>query len=331
MGGFTWGTAGWPNFNAMLQNIWGSGQEFGVVCGGFFGASNFVFGQNPPYYLDSFLAFNPKFFGAPTYLANCAYTQGANIVTVATVAGLSMGQFLQGPGLPQGTVITAVTGPTTFTVNNNATATQVSAQLAVYTLPVVPVGVIQAYVNLAWSSLVQARWQESWCIGMAFFIAHYCTLWAETDAQALATALQTVMHGEAPVGTAGQAQYALSMQPPGGALQSLTNNGSFLTPGVDYLLAGQFVTLINPQDSDSLYAVWPTQAYVTTPAQLNGAQVAAQAVATGVMVSKSVGDVSASFQALEAIASWGAWALTKYGQQLVTMAMAIGAGPSVIY
>lgn len=336
MGGYSYGSGAWPDFNALLDNFWGAGQEFWCAGYSVWASSglNFVQGQNPPYYLDNVLAFTPKFFGVPTAYANCAIVQGSATVTCANgTAGLAYGQFLQAPGLAPGSVVTGVTGPMTFTVNLAATGSQPSATAQVYTQPVVPTAVMQIYLNLAWASLVQVRWFDAWPLAMALYIAHYLTLYAETDSQTFATALVSVVHGEAPVGVAGQSNYTLSAAPPGGVLQSLTNNGVFLTPGADadYMLTGQFIALNAPQSGDNLYATWPVQAAVTQAAQLTGAQVAAAGVAQGVLTSKSVGDVSASYTALEFSAQWGAWSLTKYGQQLITMAQVVGAGPSVIY
>jgi len=76
--------------------------------------------------------------------------------------------------------------------------------------------------------------------------------------------------------------YSLSAPPPGGVLQSLTKNGSFLTPapavGFGYTLTGQTITLAAPTIlDDELYATWLTQveafAIVGSP---TGAQIAAQ-------------------------------------------------------
>jgi len=45
-----------------------------------------------------------------------------------------------------------------------------------YTGPL-PAAVINAYIALASASVQQARWCEAWAIGMANFVAHYCTLY----------------------------------------------------------------------------------------------------------------------------------------------------------
>jgi len=323
---------GSPDITALFNNMWSAGSEWSSAgCPPWVRATNLVFGTNPPYYLDNFLAFSPKFFGPVAAFANSSTTVGSSVVTVPSVTGLMMSQFIQCPCLPPGSLITGVTGATSITVNTVATATLTGVTLTAYASPVVPTAVIQIYVNLASASLVQARWQDSWPLGMAWFIAHYCTMFAETDSAALATAWQTIVHGEVPVGAAGQAVYTLSAQPPGDALQALTNNGLFLTPGVDYTLSGGVITLAAPSDGDHLYATWPIQSQTQVTVPATAAQIAAQGIATGIMTSKSVGDVSASYAALTVLEDWGSFGLTKYGQQFASMARIMGAGPMCIY
>lgn len=331
MGGYQAYTGNpWPNYTQWVDNTWGSGYEGGVIGCWLGSAMNLVFSVNPVYALDDFLAFFPKFFGAPTPVANGAFALGTSAIALPLTAGLAIGQFLQVAGFPKGTVITGVT-LSGITVNTVSTSAATSATLFVYEAPPIPIGVIQAFINLATASLAQARWQDQWAMGIAWYIAHHCTLFAETDVAELQTAIETIVHGEAPAGAVPGTIYQLSAAPPGGALQSLTKNGLFMTPGVDYALVQNQVTLTVPTVAgDVLYAAWPLSQQVLTPGVPTGAAIAAQGVATGIMTSKSVGDVSASYQALASLESWGSWNLTKYGQQFATMALVIGAGPMVI-
>ena len=323
-------TSSCPNFDGWLQTAWGSGAEFWAASPYMRGASNLVFGTNPPYYLDDFLAMNPKFFGPATMVGNATTAAGSNQVALTSLAGLGYGQFLQGLGLPKGTVITGL-GANYVVVNTIATASG-TVTLQVYEAPVVPVMVVQLYLNLATASLVQARWQDAWYIAMSWFIAHYLTLYARSDVAEVLSATQTGIHGEVPVGAQPGTIYTISTPPPGGSLQSLTRNGVFQTPGIDYTLNGIIVTLaLATKTTDHLYAVWPVPVASSTPVVQGAAQIAAQGIATGIEVSKSVGDVSASYQALESLKQWGQWNLTTYGQQLASMAAVIGSGPMVIY
>jgi len=331
MGGYGGCGNGWPNLNGLLDNIWGAGQAGGCSVSLFGAATNLVFGQNPPYYLDDFLAFSPKFFGQPTALSGCTTVADSANVTVPSIAGLNYYQFVQSVGnFPKGTLITGISG-VTVTLGQSALASASNVTLMVYESQPVPASVVQLYLNLATASLVQARWQEQWYIAMALFIAHYSTLYARTDASETLTILETAIHGEVPAGTLPTAAFTLTAAPPGGALQALTANGLFMTPGVDYTLVGNEITLTNTLTEGALYATWPVQQQTFSTLQPTGAAVAAQGLAGGIQVSKGVGDVSVSYQPLASLEQFGQWQLTMYGQQLATMAAVIGAGPCVIY
>lgn len=329
MGGYCLNT---PNFNGWLQNVWGSGAAFETVCSQFYGATNLVFGQNPPYFLDDFRAIYPKFFGLPTALSGCSAVIGTDQVTVPSTAGLDYGQFVQAAGtFPKGTVIINI-GANTITLNNNAIVSNSGLTLMVFEASPIPTGVLLMYLNLAYASLVQARWQEQWFVAMGWFIAHYCTLYARSDESTVFETLQTVMHTETPTGVVPGSVYTLSSIPPGGALQSFTKNGLFQVPGLAYTLSGVTITTTTPTVlNDVLAAVWPVQEQVFQANAPNGAQIAAQGLAGGIQTSKSVGDVSVSYQVLTALEDWGSWNLTTYGQQLATMARVVGSGPMVIW
>ena len=325
------GTNGsWPNFDGWLQNTWGSGQEFGYAGPGIgAGASNLVFGTNPPYYLDDFLNVYPQFFGAPTQVLGGSTTVGSNQIALPSVTGLLQGQFLQAAGLPPNTVITAVNA-TGITVSNTATVTATGVVLTVYESPTLPVFVIKMYLNLAWSSLMQARWCEQWYIAMGLFICHYCTMWADSSPSSLITALKDTLHGEQLTITVGGTACTLSEAPPTGTI-TLFRNGQFQSPdGIDYTLSGVDIALNVPMvDTDLLWAQWTIQVPVSVGA--SASQVAAAGLASGILTSKSVGDVSAGYTTLTSLEQFGAFNLTKAGQLLATMAKVIGSGPMVIY
>jgi Protein of unknown function (DUF4054) len=320
----------WPNFNAWLQTAWGAGAEYWTNIGSQNFNVGFCFGQNPPYYLDDFLATFPKFFGLPVLVPNCAVAGNVLTVPQAYAAQFTVGQFLTTGGvLPLGAVVLSVSGAS-VTLNVGGTASSLAVNL--YANPPVPVFVLTLYLSLANASLQQARWQEQWYLAMGWFIAHYATLYARSDAAELFTALQTAIHGEVPAGATPGTVYTLSVPPPGGALQSLTKNGTFLTPGVDYALSQSTVTLMaSTVVGDSLFATWPVPMSTSTATAYSGAQIAAQALAGGIQTSKSVGDVSVSYQPLASLEDWGQWNLTLYGQQLATMAKTVGSGPALMW
>lgn len=60
---------------------------------------------------------------------------------------------------------------------------------------IVPDGVVSAYIALANACLVQARYQEMWPIAMGWFIAHFLTLYLQTDGNATPTAQQAAQQG----------------------------------------------------------------------------------------------------------------------------------------
>jgi hypothetical protein len=322
----------WPNFDAWLQTAWGAGAEFWASCGFTGAATNLVFGQNPPYALDDFLAVYPKFFGQPVQYVNATLTNASKTIAISNTGGLMLGQFLQAAGLPTNTVITGVSGGS-ITVSNAATAGATNVVLIVYPYPVVPIAVLTLYIALATASLQQVRWQEQWYIAMSWFVAHYATLYARSDALEIIQTVAAAMHGEVPAGARPGTAFTLSAEPPNGTLQTLTKNGSFLTPGVDYTLTNDvdITTTVAVQLSDSFYATWPVATTVNTTYYPNAAQVAAQGLANGILTSKSVDSVSASYSVLTSLEDWGQWNLTLYGQQLATMAKVVGSGPMVIW
>ena len=319
----------WPNYDAMFQNFLGAGQEFWCSGPGS-PVVNLARGPNPPYTLDDFFSVYAQFFGPATLLSGCGLTSGSTSITVPSVDSLSMGQFMQGTGLAPGTVITSV-GSGTITVNNAVTATNSNAALRIYEAAPLPAIVVKMYLNLAYSSLQFIRWQEQWYIAMSLFIAHYCTIFLQTSASTVMTSLATTVHGEVPAGSIPGSVFTLSATPPGGQLQSLTLNGLFQTPGVDYTLDGQTITTVIPITSGALWATWPVEVQALSPVWGSPGAVAAAGLAGGIQSSKSVGDVSVSYSVLSSLESWGAWNLTKFGQLLATMAKVMGSGPMIFW
>ncbi len=62
---------------------------------------------------------------------------------------------------------------------------------------VVPVPVLQAYIDLASVCVQQARYHDAWSYMMALFVAHFCTLYLRSTAPNGATAAQVLAAGEA--------------------------------------------------------------------------------------------------------------------------------------
>jgi len=47
---------------------------------------------------------------------------------------------------------------------------------------VVPQSVIQSFIGMANACLQQARWRSVWPLAMGWFVAHFCTLWLQSQA-----------------------------------------------------------------------------------------------------------------------------------------------------
>lgn len=238
-----------PDLTLFYMSIYGG---FGLDLGGLDGASvglasGISQAGNPPYTASDFAAMYPKFFGTGINITGTA-TAGQNQVTGISsdqITGLAIGQLAGGVGIPPGTMVTGV-GSTSITLSANATAA--GTVVTVFESPLVPLAIVQAYLNLATASLMSSRWREAWMIAMGLYIAHYLTLYLETDSNPSATAAQAVTQG----------------------------------------------------------------------------------LQRGIAVSKAVGDTSVGLQAVTGLESWGAWTLTQYGLQLITMARVVGSGPIYI-
>jgi len=237
---------GFPDYSEWLESVWGWPDESGGMLPTLAGASNVVYGTNPPYTVQDFLALYPKFAGPPL-ISPVTTVSGSASVSVPDATGLTIGNAVAGPGIPNGTFISGIAG-LVLTLSQNATASA-SISLTIWNAPPIPFAVITAYLYLATASLVQARWQEQWVLAVALYVAHFLTLYARSDG--------------------------------------------------------------DPNSSVG--------------------RIAAQGLATGIAVAKSVGDVSVSYQPVQGLENWASWNLTQYGQMLATMAKVIGSGPMLAW
>jgi len=170
---------------------WGEAGYFGCQCAAYLGlATGIPQTGNPPYTVNNFLGMYPKFFGSPT-IASGTLIQGQSTIAIDSTPGLNLGQLITCQGLNPGTVISEVNSDSSISVSSEAVASGIQ-QLMIYEAQIVPLAVIQAYLNLAFVSLMSSRWREAWPLAMALYIAHYATLYAETDGNPQATASQIV-------------------------------------------------------------------------------------------------------------------------------------------
>lgn len=153
--------------------------------------------SNPAYTLADFLAMYPK-FGGGSATGSGSLTNGSTTVTNAQLdaAGygssgfgnaptFAAGQLITGPGIAAVTTITAVaTDPTsgviTLTLSQPATAGG-SAALVVYVAPIIPVSVLAGYLALANGALDYSSLDTYWAFAMGLYLAHYATLWLDSE------------------------------------------------------------------------------------------------------------------------------------------------------
>lgn len=158
-------------------------------------ASGIAYGTNPPYGLGDFLSVYPKFFGPATAISGTLVAGSPVLTILELIPGLAIGQLVAGTGIPSGSLVFSIdhTG-LLITMTQDATVTGAfSGNL--YLTPFIPLIVLLMYVNLASASLMQVRWRETWPLAMALFIAHFSTLWMETETGPNSTAAQVATSG----------------------------------------------------------------------------------------------------------------------------------------
>lgn len=237
-----------PDLEQIIDGWWGGAYQTPGMSGIVASAANIVVGVNSAFTATDFLAIYPK-FGGQAITVTGALTASSATVTGISGPGLAVGQPIAGNGIPGGATIAALDSTaSTVTLSQNATASG-SQALTAWPAMLVPLIVLDLYIALASASLNQARWQAAWQTGMALYVAHFATLWLQSEGD--------------PVSTAGQA--------------------------------------------------------------------AATGLAQGIIVSKSVGDVSVSMQPYQGFEAWGAFQQTVYGQQLISLAKVVGWGPVYVW
>jgi hypothetical protein len=124
---------------------------------------------------------------------------GSNTVTISDVSNIAVGNPVAGPGIPNGAYISAIAGNVLTLmvgiVPAKATASATNIPFTIWNATKVPVPAINAYIYLATSSLVQARWQEMWTMAIALYVAHFATLYAKSAANPGATTSQIAAQG----------------------------------------------------------------------------------------------------------------------------------------
>jgi Protein of unknown function (DUF4054) len=144
-------------------------------------ATNVVVGTNPPYTIEDFLSFYPKWGGTPAALS-VSMTQNSATITVNNPPppAIPKSSPVCGPGIPDGAIVIGVNSAQ-ITLNVPASASSATGTVNIYNAMPIPARVLLAYINLASAHLVQARWFDDWEFAIALFVAHFATLYAQSD------------------------------------------------------------------------------------------------------------------------------------------------------
>jgi len=178
---------GWPDYQVYIEQCWGYPLFDGGSWNALGAASNVVVGANPPYSITDFYAFFPKYAGS-ILTTNGTLTGSATITNINTT-GLATGQYIAtlgpSPAIPPGTTIAQILVENASTgqilLSQSASASGMFPLTVYVGPPLVPIQVLNAYIALASDSLVQARWLDTWAIGIAYFVAHFTTLYLRSE------------------------------------------------------------------------------------------------------------------------------------------------------
>jgi len=64
------------------------------------------------------------------------------------------------------------------------------------TTTIIPDDVMDLYIAMATASIIQLRWKSKWSYAMALYVAHFCTLYLQTQTSPNSTAAQVVNTAE---------------------------------------------------------------------------------------------------------------------------------------
>lgn len=186
---------GFPDLTLFYMSIYGGfGYDYCALGNAFQGlAAGIPQTGNPPFTVNDFLAMYPKFYGKPTSVGGTLTATSALVTGVASTNGVLAGQLVTGSGIPNGTIVLSTTS-NTITLSQAVNASG-SLNLSIYESQIVALAVIQLFLNLAYASLMQSRWRETWQIAMGWYIAHFLTLYVQSEGAANTTAGQIVANG----------------------------------------------------------------------------------------------------------------------------------------
>jgi Protein of unknown function (DUF4054) len=208
-----------PDVVSILNSWWGGGYQGYDDLASIAAASNLVFGGNPLYQISDFLSVYPKFGTQPQGIVSAQpdpVTPGegyqvndqlvvlqqdalggtVSIVSVG-VGGVPTGYSVPIPGT--GYIVTPlISGIYQGYKTTGGHGTGALVDVLIITpsnLLCIPQAVLQMYINLASAQLSQCRWGANWPIAMAWFVAHYATLYLRSEGNFGSTAGQVASSG----------------------------------------------------------------------------------------------------------------------------------------
>jgi hypothetical protein len=170
-----------PDLLTVLYSWWGSSYEGVQADGWVITAQGNNYGGNPPYGYADLLALYPKWFGQPV-AAQITTTIGSTVATLsAAVAGLADGDLLVANGVLTPSTTVGVVNGTALTLSQPALATATAQAMLIFPNPLVPYSVISIYLVLAQASISFALFDADWSTAVANYIAHFLTLWCQSE------------------------------------------------------------------------------------------------------------------------------------------------------
>lgn len=305
-----------PDWTQWMQSVQGWPPEYQGALPFFAGASNFVFGGNPPFTASDLLTLYPQFFGTPLAVPGVTDGTTAALTGVSGAIGVAAGQLITGPGISPGT---AVLGLTPGTLNRTADITEgTNALTNVSDTTGCAVGQPIAGTGIPDGTTLTAVGSTS------LMLSQDATATADGEAVHISTLTLQLSANTTAAGAGTFYAYTAALAP-----LAVLNAYIGLASG----------SLVQARWGSGWYIAmgWYVAHFVTLWLQASGTPVSTAAAAAkaglarGILTSKAADGLSMGFQALSGFEDWGAWALTAYGQLLITQAKVIGSGSAWLY
>ena len=335
------------NWSTLLAEWWGADCSYDWFIAPT-NAANIIYGSNPPFQVSDFLAFYPKFGTGIQGLVAVQPSAGLSAITLdasAPTIGYNVNDLLQivQLGGANGVAVVTSVGPE-GQITGIAVQTPGVGYSVANSVPTTGGTGTGAVVNI---TAVASLGGSGYALNDSVQINQLggtggTALVTSIGAGGVVTGLQVQNQGNG-------YSVAAGLSTTGGTGSGLQVNITQITPFNPIVPLPVLQTFITLANAGLQYARWLEQwkfamclfvaHYATLYLQSEGqptstaAQVAQSGLQTGVIISKSVGDVSVSKEQIVAahLEQFGSWLLTQPGQLLAQMASSVGAGMMLIY